>query len=76
MVEAVETRPGLDPDRASFTTALQVARDQLVTAQGIDPTPTTDANRLGTIGQAVLTTLLPTRRLRYSNRNVKCTTSR
>jgi hypothetical protein len=39
MVEAIETRPGLDPDRASFTTALQTAHDQLITAQGIDPTP-------------------------------------
>jgi len=76
MVEAVETLPGLDPDRASFTTALEAARDQLVTAPGIDPDPTTDADRLGTIGYAVLTTLLPARRLRYSNRNVKCSTSR
>ncbi|HEX8761520.1 MAG TPA: IS4 family transposase [Pseudonocardiaceae bacterium] len=38
MVEAVESCPGLDPDRASFTTALHAARDQLITAQGIDPT--------------------------------------
>ena len=35
MVTAVETRPGTDPDRASFTTALQTARDQLVAAAGI-----------------------------------------
>ncbi len=76
MVEAIETRPGLDPDRASFTTALHTARDQLVTAQGIDPDPTTAVDRLGAIGHAVLATLLPARRLRYSNRNVKCTTSR
>jgi hypothetical protein len=27
MVDAVETHPGTDPDRASFTTALQAARD-------------------------------------------------
>ena len=32
MVTAVETRPDTNPDRASFTTALQAARDQLVTA--------------------------------------------
>ncbi|MCA1709584.1 MAG: IS4 family transposase, partial [Actinobacteria bacterium] len=37
MVSAVETRPGTDPDRASFTSALQAARDQLTTAQGICP---------------------------------------
>jgi len=76
MVEAIETRPGLDPDRASFTTALQAARDQLVTAQGIDPTGRDAAERPGAIGRAVLATLLPARRLRYSNRNVKCPTSR
>jgi hypothetical protein len=78
MVEAIETRPGLDPDRASFTTALQTARDQLITAHGIDPDPATAsaADRLGAIGHAVLATLLPPRRLRYSNRNVKCPTSR
>jgi hypothetical protein len=79
MVEAIEIRPGLDPDRASFTTALQTARDQLVTASGIDPdTSATSARvvRLGVIGRAVLATLLPARRLRYSNRNVKCPTSR
>ncbi|MCA1835570.1 MAG: transposase, partial [Actinobacteria bacterium] len=78
IVEAIETHPGLDPDRASFTTVLHTARDQLVTAQGIDPDPTTaaGADQLGMIGRAVLTTLLPPRRLRYSNRNVKCTTSR
>jgi Insertion element 4 transposase N-terminal/Transposase DDE domain len=76
MVEAIETHPGLDPDRTSFTTALHAARDQLVTAQGIDPTAAAGVDRLGMIGRAVLATLLPARRLRYSNRNVKCTTSR
>jgi hypothetical protein len=78
MVEAIETRPGLDPDRASFTTALLTARDQLITAQGIDPHPATASavDRLGMIGHAVLASLLPARRLRYSNCNVKCTTSR
>ena len=78
MVEAIETRPGLDPDRASFTTALHATQEQLITAQGIDPTgnDTTNGGQLGAIGHAVLATLLPPRRLRYSNRNVKCTTSR
>ena len=37
MVTAVETRPGTNPDRASFTTALQAARDQLTAAPGILP---------------------------------------
>ncbi len=79
MVEAIESRPGLDPDRASFTTALQTARDQLVTAAGIHPDSDGHlgkAIQLGVIGAAVLATLLPARRARYSNRNVKCPTSR
>ena len=29
MVTAIETRPGTDPDRASFTTAMEAAKDQL-----------------------------------------------
>jgi Insertion element 4 transposase N-terminal/Transposase DDE domain len=35
MVTAVESRPDTNPDRASFTTALQTARDQLIGAHGI-----------------------------------------
>ena len=84
MVDAVETRPGTNPDRASFTTALQAARDQLITAAGICPGPPSHqhdqhdqpVDRLGVIGQAVLGTLLPARRARYSARKVKCATSR
>jgi hypothetical protein len=80
MVDAVESRPGTNPDRASFTTALQTARDQLVTAAGICPDSHTDhdqpLDRLGVIGRAVLATLLPARRARYSARKVKCATSR
>jgi len=75
MVDAVETRPGLNPDRASFTTALQAARDQLIIAgPGRHPGEPTDL--LGVIGRAVLATLLPARRARYSARKVKCATSR
>jgi hypothetical protein len=79
MVDAVETRPGTNPDRASFTTTLQAARDQLITATGIDPDqPDQDqpVDPLGSIGRAVLATLLPARRARYSARKVKCATSR
>src|SRR5512144_1728355 len=74
MVTAVETRPGTDPDRASFTSALQAARDQLTTAAGICPDGPADLT--GVIGRAVLATLLPARRLRFSARKVKCATSR
>ncbi len=74
MVTAVETQPGTDPDRASFTTALEAARDQLTAAAGICPADPADLT--GVIGRAVLDTLLPARRARYSARIVKCSTSR
>jgi hypothetical protein len=75
MVTATETRPGTDPDRASFTTALEAARDQLTSARGILPPPG-PPDLAGNIGRAVLATLLPARRPRYSTRTVKCATSR
>jgi hypothetical protein len=74
MVTAVESRPDTNPDRASFTTALQTARDQLVAAAGILPGDQPDL--LGVIGRAVLSTLLPPRRPRWSARRVKNATSR
>ena len=74
MVDAVETRPGTDPDRASFTTAMEAAKDQLTAAAGICPDGPADLP--GVIGRAVLATLLPARRLRFSARKVKCATSR
>ena len=60
MVTAIETRPGTDPDRASFTTALEAAKDQLTNAAGICPDGPADLT--GAIGRAVLATLLPARR--------------
>jgi len=74
MVDAIEAQPGTDPDRASFTSALEAARDQLTAAAGIRPDD--PAGQPGVIGRAVLTTLLPARRPRYSARIVKCSTSR
>jgi hypothetical protein len=74
MVTAVETRPGTNPDRASFTSALEAARDQLTAAAGICPDGPADLP--GVIGRAVLATLLPARRPRFSARKVKCATSR
>ena len=74
MVTAIETRPGTDPDRASFTTAIQAAQDQLTAARGVCPDGPVDLP--GAIGRAVLATLLPARRPRYSARKVKCATSR
>ncbi|WP_331748150.1 hypothetical protein OIA45_46240 (plasmid) [Streptomyces chartreusis] len=68
MVDAVESVPGTDLDRASFTTALEAARDQVVAAHGVLDE---DAGLVGRIGQAVLAHLLPARRPRISSRKVK-----
>jgi len=80
MVTAVESQPDTNPDRASFTTALQAARDQLIAAAGILPTEQPSRpgqpDLLGVIGRAVLATLLPPRRARWSTRTVKNATSR
>ena len=80
MVTAVEARPDTNPDRASFTTALQAARDQLIAADAILPTnrpgPSDQPDLLGVIGRAVLATLLPPRRPRWSTRRLKNATSR
>jgi hypothetical protein len=75
MVTAVEAVPGTDPDRASFTTAAETARDQLTAAHGV-LCPDGPVDLLGAIGRAVLATPLPARRPRYSARKVKCSTSR
>jgi hypothetical protein len=39
MADAAATAPGTDPDRASFTIALQAARDQVVLAAGVHRRP-------------------------------------
>jgi hypothetical protein len=72
MVEAAESRPGTDPDRCGFTTALQTARDLVVQAAGI----TTHPGQADVIRQRVLAGLLPPRRLRVSTRKVKSPISR
>ncbi|MEQ7008526.1 hypothetical protein ABN028_20340 [Actinopolymorpha sp. B17G11] len=53
---------------------MQTARDQLITAAAICPDERPDL--LGRIGRAVMDTLLPARRVRYSARTLKCGTSR
>jgi hypothetical protein len=74
MTAAAESVPGTDPDRASFTAALETARAQVTAARGI--TDSGDPAGIGRIGRAVLDTLLPARRARYSARKVKCAISR
>jgi len=68
------TAPGTDPDRASFTVALQAARDQVIQAAGVIASETIDL--AGTIGRHILDNLLPDRRLRISPRAVKRPLSR
>jgi hypothetical protein len=63
------TAPGTDPDRASFTTALNAARDQVILAAGV--IAGTRVDLAGTIGRLVLAALMPARRLRISPRVVK-----
>jgi len=72
MTDAVAALPGTDPDRASFTTALETAREQVTAAQGIICDPAGP----GAIARAVQAALLPARRPRYSARKVKSSTSR
>ena len=78
MVNATDTVKRADPDRASFTCAVQAARDQIVLAAGIRPTTGTDGrlDLVGEIGAAVLADLNPPRRLRISARKVKSGRSR
>lgn len=65
---------GIDPDRASFTLALQTARDQITLAANV--LADTFIDLIGTIGRAVLDQLMPTRRLRVKPRAVKRLLSR
>ena len=73
MVTAAETVPGTDPDRASFTIALQTAIDTVTAADGVitsdarDPWP----DRPRRPGRAA-----PPRRPRVSARKVKSPLSR
>ena len=69
MADATSTQAGIDPDQASFTIALQTARDQLIQAAGVLASTTIDL--VGKISQAVLDNLLADRRLQVSPRVVK-----
>jgi Insertion element 4 transposase N-terminal/Transposase DDE domain len=69
LTDAATTVPGTDPDRASFTIALNTARDQVTLAAGVIAGARIDL--AGQIGRTVLASLMPTRRLRISPRVVK-----
>jgi Insertion element 4 transposase N-terminal/Transposase DDE domain len=74
IADAAGTVRGTDPDRASFTIALNAARDQAILAAGVLAGPATDL--AGAIGRLVLASLMPSRRLRVSPRAVKRAMSR
>ncbi len=69
ITDAIEAAGGLDPDRGSFTIALNAARDLLTQAANVIAGTVIDLT--GTIGRRVLDNLLPDRRLRVSPRIVK-----
>jgi hypothetical protein len=69
MADATSSQPGIDPDRASFTVALNAARDLVVQAAGV--VADTAIDLVGRLGRLVLDNLLPDRRLRTNPRTVK-----
>jgi len=74
IADAAETVPGTDPDRASFSIALNAARDQVIQAHGVIADTVIDL--VGAIGRAVLDHPMPARRIRLSPRAVKRPLSR
>jgi hypothetical protein len=69
MADATLTQPEVDPDRASFTVAINAARDLIIQAAGIITDTTVDL--VGRIGRRVLANLMPARRTRTNPRTVK-----
>jgi hypothetical protein len=74
ITDATDTTPDADPDRASFSIALQTARDQVIQAAGVIADTVIDL--VGAIGRAVLDRTMPARRLRLNPRAVKRPLSR
>jgi hypothetical protein len=69
ITDATIGRPDVDPDRGSFTIALNTARDQLIKAAGVIADTVIDL--VGVIGRHVLDNLMPNRRRRTNPRVVK-----
>jgi hypothetical protein len=74
MADATTTQPGTDPDRASFTIALNTARNMVVQAANVIADTVIDL--VGKIGRIVLDNLMPDRRVRIKDRTVKRAMSR
>jgi hypothetical protein len=69
IADTVLARPDLDPDRGSFSIALNAARDQLALAAGVITDTIVDL--VGVIGRNLLANLMPARRTRTNPRVVK-----
>ena len=74
MTDAAESVPGTDPDRVSFTAALETAREQVTAAAGIAPADPRPGQ--GRIAAQALAALLPPRRPRTAPRKVESPISR
>ena len=74
MTDATDSQPPTSPDRASLTTALNTARDQITNAAGVIADTVIDL--VGAIGRAVLAHLLPDRRIRVKTRMIKRSNSK
>ena len=75
IADAIDSAPGTDPDRASFTIAL-ANRPRPGHPGRRTSSPTTVIDLAGTIGRRVLDNLMPDRRLRLTPRAVKRPLSR
>jgi hypothetical protein len=69
ITDAIEAAGGIDPDRGSFTIALNAARDQVTLAASV--IAGTSVDLAGQTGRLVLASLMPVPRLRISPRVVK-----
>jgi hypothetical protein len=74
IADTADVVPDVDPDRGSFTVALEAAREKVIQAAGVLNDEVIDL--IGTIGRHVLDNLMPARRLRVSPRVVKRPLSR
>ncbi|SCL19037.1 Transposase DDE domain-containing protein [Micromonospora inyonensis] len=74
MTDATDSQPATSPDRASFTIALNTARDQITNAAGVIADTVIDL--VGAIGRVVLAHLLPDRRIRVKTRMIKRSNSK
>lgn len=69
MADDTGSRPDIDPDRVSFTIALNTARDLVIQAAGVIADTVIDL--VGSIGRRILADPMPDRRIRTRPRVVK-----